>query len=245
MKHPAWCLLLIAGVAHGADRVVTMKKMPPVVKGVDAFPQIDAPQDDAERAINYAVARLDLKVRAAAKDCKTQAAQGEWSRTVTTTMAGPRFISYEISDEMDCGGAHPDSGTTAIVYDLTTGKPVDWTRWLPPSMTATVALTEASDGTKMVTLASKRLYAMYLAGYPKDQDADCKAAIKDVGTDSGAPAMTVWLDAKGDGLAMSFDLSHAVAACEEVVTIPTAALRKEGANSMLADAIDAAHRASH
>ena len=242
MKHLAWSLLLIAGAAHGADRVVTMKKMPPVVPGVEAFPEIAAPQDDAERAVNAAVGRLDLKVRAAAKDCKTQAAHAEWQRTVETTMAGPHFVSYEISDEMDCGGAHPDSGTSAIVYDLTTGKPVDWTKWLPPGLTGTVALADEGDGTKMVTLASKRLYALYLAGYPKDQDADCKAAVKDEGTDSGAPAMTVWLDAKGDGLAMIFDLPHAVAACEEVVTIPTAALRKEGANAALADAIDAAHK---
>ena len=62
-------------------------------------------------------------------------------------------------------GAHPDSGMFSIVYDLSTGRPVDWTHLLPASLTGTVALEDQADGTRVVTLASKQLFALYMAGY--------------------------------------------------------------------------------
>ena len=64
-------------------------------------------------------------------------------------------------------------------------------------------------------------------------------------TGSGAaPAMMAWLDAKAGGLAVEFDLAHAVQACADTVIIPTATLRREGAEPVLIDALDAAHNAA-
>lgn len=136
----------------------------------------------------------------------------------------------------------------SIVYDLTTGAPVDWTTLLSPSLTGTLALARGPGGIRMVTLASRKLHALYVAGYrprtgdPKTDDADkeCREAVAE--TDDGKPpAMMAWLDAKAGGLAVQFDLAHVVQACADAVVIPAAALRREGARPLLAVALEAAH----
>jgi hypothetical protein len=101
------------------------------------------------------------------------------------------------------------------------------------------------DDTKMVTLASARLYALYLAGYdpgdmaPEDR-ADCKDAVQV--DPAEPPAMMVWLDAKHVGLAVQFDLAHVVQVCAAPVVIPLTTLRAEGAKPALLDALEAARR---
>ena len=101
----------------------------------------------------------------------------------------------------------------------------------------------------MVTLASPRLHSLYLSGYdraiqtagndiPAEDLASCKEAVRE--TDD--PPMMVWLDAKSGGIAIQFDLPHAVQACAVPVVIPLAVLRANGANAALLDAIAAAHK---
>jgi hypothetical protein len=216
---------------------------PPVRKDIAAMPQIADPTDDAERHINAALKRLDANVLLAARDCEG----GDWTRSVDVPMRGPGFLSLTITDAMDCAGsAHPDSGTFSIVYDLATGKPVDWTHLLPASLTGTLALEDEGGGTKVVTLASKRLFALYLAGYrageaPSSDLAECKQAFVAEATD-GPPGMMVWLDAKGGGLAVQVGLAHVEKACEEPVVIPAAVLRAEGAQPALLKAFEAQQR---
>ena len=230
----ATLVLLTAGSAYAADRAVHLQVPPPLVEAAAAMPQIAAPVDDAERRINAAVQRLDATARKAIAGCKLDDGKpGDWERAIDVPMRGPRFLSFVITDTVYCGGAHPDSSTMAIVYDLRTGAPVDWTRLLPPSLTGKMTLQAGPDGTKMVTLTSKRLYALYLDFYPRAQSADCKDAVRS----SEPPAMMAWLDAKGSGLAVQFDLSHVVQACAEPVTIPLATLRAEGAQPDLLDAL--------
>ncbi len=242
-------LLALTTPAWAADGPVVLKAPADLIPGLAAMPQIAAPADDAERRINAAVKRLDTKALAAARDCKAQDGKnGSWERTVETPMRGPRFLSFVISDSMYCGGAHPNSSTMSIVYDLTTGAPVDWTTLLPASLTGTLALAEGAGGTKMVTLASKTLHELYLAGYrprtgdPKSVDADkeCREAVTET-YDGQPPAMMAWLDAKAGGLAVQFDLAHVVQACADPVVIPTATLRRKGAQPLLTEAIEAAH----
>ena len=94
----------------------------------------------------------------------------------------------------------------------------------------------------MVTLASKRLFALYLEGYhasSANSQAECRQAIQEVAAD-GAPAAMVWLDAKAGGLAVQVGLPHVVQACEAAVVIPVATLRSEGAQPALVDAVQAA-----
>jgi hypothetical protein len=161
-------------------------------------------------------------------------------------MTGPGFLSVTVIDEVFCeGNAHPATGLYAIVYDLGTGKPVDWTKLLPASLVGKQTLEEQGDGTKIVTLASKRLFALYMAGYiasftkdPADVDQlkECKEAIKAVTAD-GPPEMMVWLDAKEGGLAAQFDMEQV---CMQPIVIPAKTLRAEGASETLLKALDAA-----
>ncbi len=244
-------LVLGIATAHAADRVVTLQMPPPVAKGAAAMPPIAAPRDDAETKINAALRRLDGNVKKAIAECSASSREAhtkpDWQRTVQAAMRGPGFLSFEIVDNTDCGGVHPNVGTMSIVYDLRTGAPVDWTALLPASLTGKVALREGADGTKMITLSSKRLTELYFAGYrthakPDPEDAECRQAMKDAAADS-PPAMMVWLDAKAGGLAIQFDVAHVIQACADPVVISFATLRQLGASARLVDAIDAAHAA--
>jgi hypothetical protein len=244
MRHTGFVVLLLwlctGGVALAADRAVHLVVPPPVRKDIASLPEIADPADDAERRINAALKRLDRNVLKASRTCKG----GGWARSVEVPMSGPGFLSLTITDSVYCeGNAHPDSGTMSIVYDLTTGKPVDWTQLLPPSLTGTVALEEQGDGTKIVTLASKRLFELYLAGYaaddpPRSDLEECRQAFLDQATD-GPPGMMVWLDAAGGGLAVQVSLPHVEKACEDPVVIGAAVLRAEGARPALLKAFDA------
>jgi hypothetical protein len=235
--------ILLGVVGQAADRAVHLQVPPPVRKNVAGMPQIIAPADAAESQINAAVQRLDATVGKAVDACKgPDGKPGYWERAIDVPMRGPGYISYVITDNLFCGGAHPDAATMSIVYDLRSGAPIDWTRLLPPSLTGTVALEQGADGTRMVTLASKRLFALYLDGYhasSAESQAECRHAIQDVAAD-GARAAMVWLDARTGGLAVQVGLPHVVQACEAEVVIPVATLRAEGAQPALVDAIQAA-----
>lgn len=242
-------LLALATPTWAGEGPAILKAPSDLTAGIAAMPQIAAPADDAERRINAAVKRLDAKALEAARECKSEGGQYDyWERAVDAPMRGPRFLSFVITDSWLCGGPHPNSNTMSIVYDLTTGAPVDWTTLLPASLTGKLALAEGPGRTRMVTLASKRLHALYLAGYrPKtagsktdDADKECREAVTET-YDGQPPAMMAWLDAKAGGLAVQFDLVHAVQACADTVVIPVATLRREGAQPLLADALEAAH----
>lgn len=254
MKRTAFgaAAVLAAGLvvqAHAADRVVRLTRPPDLLKGVGAMPSIAEPRDEAERRIDASLSRLDAIVRRAAARCRADGGKdGSWERTVTVPMRGPRYVSYEIVDDVFCGGAHPDVSTMSIVYDLATGAPVDWTALLPASLTGKVSLSPGADGTRMVTLSGRRLYALYLTGYrPRTgdrtdaDDEQCRDAVTTAGDGGDVPGMTVWLDARQGGLVVRFDLAHAIQACADSVTIPAAALRAEGAQPVLVDAIARAH----
>jgi hypothetical protein len=249
------CLPIVAfalsiATAQAADRIVDLQIPPPTRSVTDPMPRIAAPRDDAERKINAAVQRLDVRLGQAIAECATAAKEShtnsDWQRTARATMHGPGFISFEIIDSTYCGGAHPEAVTMSIVYDLKTGAPVDWTTLLPPSLTGKVALRQGADGTKMITLSSPRLTELYFAGYHLDEkpgtDDDCRQAMKDAAAAS-PPAMMVWLDAQAGGLAIQFDVPHVIQACADPVVIPSATLRQHGASPRLVEAIEAAHAA--
>lgn len=259
MRSGAWSVNRIVTLAaavficgmpvRASDRTLKLQAPPPVAKEAAAMPRIANPTTAAERRINAALSRLDVTFGKALRACKGRdGVSGDWVRKVEPTMRGPRYLSYVIRDMSFCGGPYPPSGTMSIVYDLETGAPVDWTHLLPSSMTGKIALTEGMDGTKMVTLSSSRLYALYLSGYDRairmpggEITAEDLATCKDAVQDTPNPRMMVWLDAKSGGLAVQFDLPHAVQACAAPVVIPVDVLRANGVNADLLDAIAAAH----
>ena len=236
-------MTLAATLAAGMAVVLTLAPAKPVRRDVPGFPRIAAPADDAQRRINRALDRLDSRVRTAAREClaDSHVRRGDWARQIDVTMRGPDFLSFLVTDDVDCGGAHPDEGHSAIVYDLRTGTPVDWRALLPPVLTGTLALTDGADGVKVVTLASPRLFALYRARYDHgaagDEEQECRQAIAQGGA---ATPMLAWLDAQTGGLALQFDLGHAEQACSEPVVLPIALLRHEGASPRLLAALTAA-----
>jgi hypothetical protein len=231
----ALLLLLSAAPGLAAEGAVTLVQQPKIA-GADAFPRIANPKDEAEKRINAALDRQDRQLRKAAAECRANGKDTSWDRTVTAPMTGPGYLTLIAADELDCGGAHPDTGQMVLVYDLQTGHPVNWSRLLPPDLAVKVALDDAADGSKIGTVTSPKLLALYKADYPaRDDRAECLDAI-------GNGPFVLWPDAKAHGLEVApSSLPHVMAACGETVTLSVATLRRLGVDARLTDAIDAAH----
>jgi hypothetical protein len=225
------------GVMAAADEPVTLKPSPPLTRHVAAFPRIAAPAGAAAQRINLALDRQDDNVKSVARQC----AHDGWSRDVTVTMRGPRYLSLTAQDSWYCGGAYPDAGRLVLVYDLDTGSPVNWARLLPAAMIGSASLDTAGDGTRIGVIQSRVLQDYYVktrTSDPKDPlDADCRDVVQD-------PALkfTLWPDAHDGGIRIEpVGLPHVVAVCGGSVLIPAAALRRMGVQPSLADAIESAH----
>ena len=236
----SWLLAIAALTAP-----VALTVPPPVARGVAAFPRIARPASDAERRINAALARLDARVRVAVRACGVETVNPtSWTRSIDATMRGPAFVSYLVTDEVDCGGAYPSDSHAAIVFDLASGAPVDWRALLSTRLTGTQALNEGPDGVRVVTLSSSRLRALYAARYDAAARASGAPAecLGSTAADGFARPMIAWLDARRGALALRFDLNHAMQACSIAVTIPAAILQREGASVRLVDALRGAGR---
>eukprot|EP01037_Dinobryon_pediforme_P014092 gene14092-14211_t len=200
-------LPLMAGAALAAEAPVQLTVPHDLAKDLAAFPQVSGRDAIADK-INAALTKLDKKVLKARAECVTTK-NADWSRNIDVTMRGPRFLSYQINDSLSCSGsAHPDTASFALVYDLTTGSPVDWARLLPKSLVETTSLDSAADGTKIGVVGSKLLSKIYIEGLGKDIDADCKEALS-----SADLTFILWLDAKKKGVSVqTVSLPHVVAA---------------------------------
>jgi len=224
---------LLTGAAQAGEADISLTSPAPLAKDVAAFPKLDAHDATADK-INAALVRLDDRVRKARADCVTSK-DAEWSRSIDVTMRGPRYLSYLVSDSLYCGGPHPDSSSFALVYDLTTGAPVDWAKLLPKPLVERASLDSSADGARIGVVGSKTLSALYVAGLGKDLDADCREALT-----SADLNFILWPDAKTKGLAMqTISLPHAMQACADVVAIPTTKLRELRADKSLIDALEA------
>ncbi len=150
----------------------------------------------------------------------------DWSRTIEVTMEGPRFLSLVVSDETFCGGPHPNGEVIAMVFDMTTGAPVDWTKMVAKSA-------GASANSAVGTLVLPALQKMNLAA----ADADCKDVFQD------PQPFQMWPDAKrGTLVAQPCDLPHAVQACANKIDLTMDEARKLGFDESLLTAIEQAHR---
>lgn len=226
---------------------VALATSPPIRSGIPGYPRIARPTTDAHRRINAALVRLETIVRRSARDCLDDDGPNptDWKRTVHVTMRGPEFLSFMVEDYADCGGAHPDDSHSAIVYDLATGAPVDWTTLLPPRLRGDLALTTGGDGVRVVTLASPRLSVLYAAGYDAAVIAmgnpDCRGLPEpEPGEPPRHQPMLAWLDARAGGLVLQYDWNHAMQVCSAPVIIPLATLRREDVSPRLLRALTAA-----
>lgn len=228
--------LLAATGAHAGDEPVTMRTTKPVAPAIAAFPHIVKPADAATTRINHALAGADDSVDRVAVDCKHYKG---WHRGVSVTMRGPRYVSVLAGDDWYCGGAYPDTDLTALVFDLSTGMPVDWTKLFPPALVDAAEHSPGAGVSDPIFIPSRGLWDLFVktANSPGDQ---CNEVRDDP---SGLDArLIIWPDAKEDGIALAAtQFPHVVKACSGPAIVPVAELRKLGVDAALLDAIDEAH----
>jgi len=212
------------------------------MNSIAAFPRVaSGAPSAAAKQINAVLARADARVRRAAADCLGRGknrSDSDWSRKITVTMQGPRYLSLVASDDFYCAGAaHPNTSTVALVFDLETGKLIDWAKLLPGLVQST-GTGQAGDGSILGTVRSGRLAAFFRnGGKSSGRDPECGEALKDTELD-----FILWPDAKQDGLVVEAQLPHAIAACGAAIPIPVETLRTFGVNAGLLDAIGTARR---
>ena len=238
--------LLFAALSLGAASAGTLTAPKPLVKDVDALPKLTA-RDAASVKINNALQKLDKQVLKARKEC-VSGKNTSWMRTVTTTMAGPQFLSFYVTDSVDCGGAHPDAASFALVYDLKTGKAVDWSKLLPKALVESSSTDSGADGSIIGVVGSKQLSQLYIESLGTDLDKDCKEVLVE-----GDLKFILWLEdghkgqkAQGQNtqglVVQTTSLPHVVQACADTVTLPLARLQQIGPMPQLQDAFSAASK---
>ena len=252
MSVSVWALLAVAGVAR-SQAVQELRghadlhQTAAVGKGVAAFPRLEATGDvtaPAAARVNASLARLDLSVTRAAAECRKGARRSSnkeagdlWSRTIEVTMRGPRFLSLIATDSYSCGAAYPSDGIVLpLVYDLSTGLPVNWLNYLPAG--AKSELSDSADGAKMGVVTWPALSARA----HKEASADCKDSF--AGDADADVQFVLWLDAKtAKVVAQPSSFPHAMAACANTVELSVSDARTMGMHGAVLDALAALARA--
>jgi hypothetical protein len=222
-----------AGAATSAP-APTLHAMPDVTQGVAAFPRLEG-NSKGVAPINAALEAADKRAAATAKSCHDDAAgKGRWTRSIGVTLLSARFVSFLVHDDYYCGGPYPDTSEFALVYDLASGAPVDWSRLIPG--TASQSAEVAADETPLVTVSSPQLTSLFKgAAGGVSTDPECKEVLE--GGDQPMQFL-VWPDAKTKGLSIAVaGLPHAARACGGPVTIPAGKLKELHADSALIDDI--------
>jgi len=218
-------------------------------KGVEAWPLIVNPATPAEQRVNATLTRLNLRLTQALRECDAGAREEaklmgaavkgqdptseDWSRTIKVTMTGPRLLSLVATDEIYCGGAHPNSDVMAMVFDMTTGTPVNWPAQFPQSAGASSIVDSVGDGSKVGALVLPALLKIYAAA----ATSECKDAFQNT------QSFLLWPDAQhGTLVAQAFDLPHAAQDCADELDVTIEQARKLGFDESVLIAIEQAHR---
>jgi hypothetical protein len=247
MARPIATLALAIGLiaTRAQAQNITLTQPPPLAKGMPALPRIAAPVTPATTKINAALTKVDASWRAFLKDCHQQAGKNfDMERSNQVAMRGPGYVAVTIGYSYDCGGAHPDGGSIALVYDLDTGRPANWAQLLPKALVDSVSTDSAGDGTTIGLIASKTLQQIYVREAMAKGDADFKSSCADTLNQDGL-TFQVWPDAKAGGLMLQPNLPHVVLACGAPQGVSVQALRKLGVAAPLLSAIEAAHANTH
>jgi hypothetical protein len=151
------------------------------------WPHIAHPKNDAKQRVNATLTRLNNEFVKSLRDCdagvlefEKEAGEPENTKDDLTcsreiTMRGPRFLSMVATDEVFCGGGHPDDDLTVLVFDKETGAEVDWSSLVSKSAGASSRKDILGDASGTRPLMLPQLQAMYMAS--EDADADCKGSL--------------------------------------------------------------------
>ncbi|WP_425145475.1 hypothetical protein [Deinococcus sp.] len=169
-------------------------------------------------ALNAALQDRHLSLAADALDCTAGAfasfgdADTQYNVTVgTAKLQNARLLSVREHADYDCGGAHPDSFTEGLTYDLKTGRRV---------------LLTGKPGAIWPGLDDQKLQALYVANYPTTGNQSCDGYFDGKEPSSSDDALfQVFLTPRGLTIWPGF-VPHVAAVCAEEVTLPYAALRR-------------------
>lgn len=192
--------------------------------------------------INSALEAIDGQAQVRRADCLAAAGDlGAWIRTVWTPYVGPRFLTVAVSDQTNCGGAHPNDEITYYTFDRTLDDVPDWaTLW--PGLRVSVA--NPGAGGLAARTGSPALWTWYLDAVRRDAtiDPELKRMCMDrLGPGPAGEDMAIWLDGASGGLGMKLtDLPHAVKACGFVQIMPAAEMARLGASDALLREVRAA-----
>ncbi len=136
---------------------------------------------------------------------------GDATSTLSPETLTTSFMVEADAESGDCGGAHPDSGTSYETWDLRTGTKIDlYGDFTKAALTRTVQDAGTKNAYTEVTL-TPAFKAMIIAAFPAG-DPDCKEAVQTA--DDWAARLTP------RGMAFTPDLPHVVAACIDDAVIP-------------------------
>jgi hypothetical protein len=245
-------IILISVLVTGSLALAQAQDLEPMTqlrRGVDTWPLITHPSTPAERHVNDALNRLNENMVRSLKECDASyrdwaklvhqpltgknSVRNDWERKIAITMSGPRFLSIVAIDGfVFCGGAYPDRDTLAMVFDLASGKPVNWMNLIGKSADASAYSDSNSDGNTVGALIVPALRVMTLA----KADKECRDAFRN------PQAYQLWPDAKsGTLIAEPFGLPHVVAACADDIALTPDQARNVGFDEALLSAIAQAH----
>lgn len=224
----------------------SLRFLPELAKGIAAMPRVTGETPEI-RAINADLERMDGQVRAALPDCSAGGVEHTyWERFVDAPMMGPRFITVTVSDDLYCGGTHPDTARMTVSYDLLTGKRIDWTGLLPPTLFQPLQKTTSAFDFDFTVSRSPRLLSWLRDKIVRDLKAEDQAWWEDCKTsysDADVPALAISIDAKHEGLSIqTISLPHVIQACTSTEVMSVAELQAMGASPDLIAAIQTAHR---
>jgi hypothetical protein len=212
-----------------------LRPSPNLAKDVEAFPRLEG-EGDAIKVINRMLSAADATAAKDAKSCiKDAHGKAHWERRVDVTSLSPRFVSFVASNDFFCGGAHPDTSNTVLVFDLKTGALADWTQLIPGSTKPGTDNDTATAGVELLpTIRSPQLEALFKTAASKANDC------ADVMSQTEGEELLVWPDAKSKGLAVTMPgLPHVVQACGGPITIPLSDLQAMNVDAALIEAIEA------
>ena len=137
---------------------------------------------------------------------------GYLQQTLAPTLITSRWLGAALTQEDDCGGAHPNDSTVPFTFDRATGAAVDLHAWLDD------AALDRSQVSKEIPPTVRPAFRRLIMANAGKLDADCREAL------ANEEFWDIGLDRRG--LTFRPELPHAVAVCADDELIPWASLAR-------------------
>lgn len=253
LRKIAYICMLLSGFTTLAQAVaqaqVRLSPIRQIRKGVDEWPLILNPTNDAERRINKYLSDLNAKLSHSLKDCDANYADlmgqqdrppdssGEgaesWTQETKVTMLGPAFLSLIATTDFYCGGAHPYGYSSAAVFDLRNGEPADVHAWFLPSLKVSLVEEDEADSALEKSISAAGL----LRAYEEATHHECDQTYSD------DQSFQIWPDANSGKVMIQADrLPGCCEACGIEVDLTLEQAGKLGFSETFLQSISDAHK---